>query len=156
MSTNTKGAELERKAMTLLMGWGYLVHRTVRTPIIKYTPGQPPRIIGSHNNDVFGAFDLIATRPDGMAFIQVTDTSNVAARRDKVEPVAKHLPKAVSVEVWGWVGGRKRRHKTTGAWIRRQYFRIFKWTGSGWRDETGAAAGWVDGPPPLDAVAEAL
>lgn len=121
---------------------GYLVHRTVRTPII----GPGGRVVGSHANDVFGVFDLLAVSPRHLRCVQVTTTGEIRRRMRKVETVLKHFPRAlaISIEVWGWVGGGKRRDKRTGAWVRRQYFRTYAWIGGEWLEQTPADAGRID------------
>jgi len=146
MSANSKGALLERQAKELLESEGYLVHRTIRTPIVKWLGGAT-KVIGSHNNDVFGVFDLIAGQRNlGFRFIQVTTVENVSARRHKVEEVAKRLPdiSGVTYEVWGWVAGRRRRHATTGEFLRRQYFQTHTFVMDEWIDTTPDNAGRID------------
>jgi hypothetical protein len=148
MSSNAKGALLERKAKELLEAEDYLVHRTIRTPIVKWLAGSM-KVIGSHNNDVFGVFDLVGVSTKrGLRFIQVTTLENMAPRRHKVEPVARLFPpsQAIHIEVWGWVGGGKRRNKNTGEFMRRQYFRTneWRWLTGEWEDTTPESAGRID------------
>lgn len=148
-NTSTKGTALELKAMRGLQAAGYLVHRTVRNPIFSPTKGY----VGSHNNDVFGAFDLVATHPLlGMRFIQVTTVEHIPDHQRKVEAVAPMFPTTVNVEVWGWVGGARRldqRFKDRRVFLRRQYFRLTVcWRGAQglvWMDETPELDGWIDG-----------
>lgn len=145
MSASSKGSEIERRAKALLESQGYVVHRTIRTPIVKW---GTTKILGSHNNDVFGVYDLVArhTRTGSCRFIQVTDSHNFGARQKKVERFCDPIPKVLNVsdEVWGWVGGRKRRSKQTGKFLRRQYFRRSRWSGTGWEDVTPPEDGWID------------
>jgi len=143
MNTSTKGCAIERKAKELLVSEGYLVHRTVRTPFA--VPGKG--CMASHNNDVFGVFDLVATCPDDMMFIQVTTVGEINRRMAKVEPVAEHFPSSVIVEVWGWVGGRKRydkRYKDRKIFCRRQYYKRMRLALGGWYDVTPEDDGWQD------------
>jgi len=34
-------------------------------------------------------------------------------------------PQHDAVEIWRWVGGQRRKNKTTGAWLARQYFQVY-------------------------------
>lgn len=147
-----KGTRLERQALEELEKDGWRVHRTVRNPIFSPQKG----FVGSHNNDVFGAFDLVAAKRDApLAFIQVTVGDAVGARQAKVETVADSFPdEHCRVEVWGWVGGAKRLNKNftrERRYIRRQYWRRLLWRnyvpdefGPGWVDLTNPNAGWED------------
>lgn len=143
MSNNRKGSKIEAAAKRLLEQRGYLVHRTVRTPT--FVAGR----FLSHNNDVFGAFDLVAVHPDEpVLFVQVTVADQMSARRKKVEQVADDFPVALHclVEVWGWVGGAKRAAKRPTSkhpFERRQFFKVSRWGGE-WADRTPEDAGWID------------
>lgn len=139
-----KGTEIELKAKKKLEAEGWLVHRTIRNPIL--VPGKG--LVGSHNNDVFGVFDLIAAKADqALKLIQVTTSGEVRKRQKKVETVVDSMPDTVDVEVWGWVGGRKRidsRYKHEKIFVRRQYFRMFQWIWPDWEDVTDPEAGKID------------
>ena len=146
MSTSSKGAALERKAMLELEADGYLVHRTVRTPVM-----AGGKVIGSHNNDVFGVFDLVAMSEQmGILFVQVTTAANMSERRKKVETIASYFPPSilVMVEVWGWMGGGRKLDKrfSDKRYVRRQYWKRSRWcTGpKSWKDVTRPCDGWVD------------
>jgi hypothetical protein len=145
MSSSTKGAGLERKAKELLESQGYLVHRTVRTPIMR-----GGKVIGSHNNDVFGVFDLLAMRGGWwLTMVQVTTATNIAARAAKVAAISDYFPIDVDIEVWGWVGGAKRidkRFTKEKRYVRRQYWRVLRWdpASKGWEDITNPDDGWED------------
>ena len=148
MSNASKGTAIEKRAKDVLEGDGWLVHRTVRTPIVLWKGGNP-KVVGSHANDIFGAFDLAAVMPDKVIrFIQVTTSDMVGARQKKVFTVASRFPAAhASLEVWGWVGGAKRINRNftrEKVFIRRQYFRKMQWSILGWRDITDPFAGWID------------
>jgi hypothetical protein len=162
VGTNRKGAELERRAIAILQAQGYLVHRTVRTPFV--IGGGFHR---SHNNDIFGCFDLLAIRQTsalhhparGMRCIQVTDITHVAKRQKKVAstvgdwfPTCMDYPRRVRLdlfvtrEVWGWVGGRRGAKTKRGKAVKRaQCFRVTRWDAAlcAWVDEQDASA------PPL-------
>ena len=101
MSTSSKGAELERKAIAILEADGYLVHRAVRTPY------QRNGVWRCNSNDVFGVADLVALkRGEPVLFVQVGTPTNRAAKRKKAEPVARHADSdAACFEVWSWHGG---------------------------------------------------
>lgn len=158
VNTAKKGTGIEAKAKEHLEKQGYLVHRTVRNPIFAPNKG----FVGSHNNDVFGVFDLVAAHPERpLKLVQVTVGSEVAARINKVNTVVERFPDSVEIEVWGWVGGGKRldrRFKTKKVFIRRQFFKKIRWCcyvdeefGSSWIDMTPKEDGWIDGSPPEDA-----
>jgi hypothetical protein len=123
LSNSSKGAELERKAKQALEATRFRVHRTIRTP---FAVGGGR--MASHNNDVFGVFDLIATRADRMVYVQVTVLEGMSARRTKAESVAGDVPNChcISVEIWGWIGGRVRAKEPRGAHPA-QCFRVSRW-----------------------------
>jgi len=155
MGKSQKGTEIERKAKDALEASGYLVHRTVRTPIVRWVNGQA-KVMGSHNNDVFGVFDLLATSPAELRCIQVTVEDGVSTRKKKIRAVADRFPGfPVSVEVWGWVGGTRRLDRSDSPYrfTRRQYFRTWRWSGDGWEETTDPRAGWVDDPADADYAA---
>lgn len=161
VNTAKKGTNIEARAKEHLEKAGYLVHRTVRNPIFSPKTGS---FVGSHNNDVFSVFDLVAAHPNRpVKFVQVTVVSEVAARINKVNTVVENFPFTVELEVWGWVGGAKRldrRYKNKKVFIRRQFFKKIRWCsyspeefGPGWVDQTLPMDGWIDGPPPIEKVA---
>lgn len=141
MSNASKGAALEREAVRILEALGFLVHRTIRTPILR-----GGMIRGSHSNDVFNAFDIVAMKkqpcaePDGrcddacraelgpLLMVQVTTKEMMRARERKVlAAVGAHVSvEHVDVEVWGFVGGQR----TKGG----QRFRRTLWNGLEWAD----------------------
>jgi len=125
MSNSSKGTRIEATARDHLVRNGYVVHRAVRTPVV-----VRGRLVSSNANDIFGVFDLLATRPDtperagDIRFVQVTVISQVAARRTKVATVLPFFPAdCVSIEVWGWVEGR-RSLKNPNA----QTFGVWRWS----------------------------
>lgn len=153
-NTSTKGGSIELHAKKTLEAAGYLAIKSERSPVVQWiynkTLGkQEQKILGSRSNDFFNAFDLIAVRRDrNTRYIQVTDTNNFGARQKKVELVARCFPPTDHLEVWGWVGGRKRidkRYKGEKRYIRRQYFRKVIWRNGGWVDVTPPTAGYIDG-----------
>ncbi len=159
MSNASKGTAIERRAKEALEADGFLVHRTIRSPILNWKGGQP-RVVGSHANDIFGAFDLIAVDTGSIRFIQVTTgDGHMGHRQRKVEEIAEQFPAGqCSLEVWGWVGGAKRinrNFKHEKVFIRRQYFKVTEWSVFRvWWDVTDPFAGWIDGylPPELREV----
>lgn len=157
VNTAAKGAGIEAQAKAELERLGYEVHRTVRNPIFSPQKGY----VGSHNNDVFGVFDLVATHPDlDQRYVQVTVGTEVQRRMDKVQPIALKFPTRamelglLTAEVWGWVGGAKRldgRFKSERRFIRRQFWHRFVWRvcledtfEPGWQNVTDPNAGWAD------------
>lgn len=122
--TVSKGNRLQVMARKLLEAEGYLVHTAVRS-----AQRRGPIWI-SQTTDVFNAFDLIATRmdpPRPLRFVQVTTSKSVSERIKKVDPVPVS-PAVASVEVWAYVGGRKRldrRYKDRKLWLPRNYFQVY-------------------------------
>lgn len=152
INSSRKGTSIEAMAKDVLKEEGYRVHRTVRTPFM--VPGK--NVMASHNNDVFGVFDLVAANPKRpVRFVQVTVSEHVADRMAKVSTVVEDFPPAhTEVEVWGWVGGAKRRDnrfKDKKVFVRRQFFKRFRWQlvpddfGYAWVDVTPQRDGWIDG-----------
>lgn len=133
--TVSKGNRLQNLARKALEREGYTVHVAVRTS------QRRGGIWMSQSNDIFNAFDIIAVREDRprpLRFIQVTTADHVSARIKKVEGVPIPLAQA-SVEVWGYVGGRKRldrRFKTERVWLPRNYFQVYS-KQEGWRPLEG-------------------
>lgn len=126
--TYRKGNELQRKAAHVLEDEGYMVHVTVRT---SYNRGGR---WFSQSNDVFNAFDILASKiGEPVRWIQVTTISNVSQRIKKVVAVPLD-PEHNSVEVWGWKGGSPRKHKVTGEWLPRQYFQVY-YANKEWRPD---------------------
>src|SRR5207245_9422308 len=65
--------------------------------------------------------------PQPLRFVQVTTASHVSERIQNVYPVQIN-PGLASVEIWAYVGGRKRldrRYKTRRMWLPRNYFQIY-------------------------------
>lgn len=169
-NTSNKGGTVERAARALLESKGYLVDKTTRSPIVRWLPNSETgkmeqKILGSHANDFFGAFDLIAVHPSkGIRFIQVTTTGHVGERKAKCELVIRRFPSSVFCEVWGWVGGARRIDKRPTVvtpdnpagrrYLRRMYWRRFVWRRDQWIDATNPLDGWIDGwvPPQVRAV----
>lgn len=104
MSTSTKGAAIERKAIAILERQGFLVHRAIRTPFTR-APGR----FGSNSNDVFGVADIVALKAgEPVRFVQCTVPAHRSAKRKKLEPVARRSdPETASFEVWSFTGGRR-------------------------------------------------
>jgi hypothetical protein len=119
-----KGNRLQVIARKILESDGYIVHTAVRS-----VQKRGPLWI-SQTTDIFNAFDLIATRidpPRCLRFVQVTTAASVSERIKKVDPVPIN-PSIASVEIWAYVGGRKRhdrRYKDRKVWLPRNYFQIY-------------------------------
>lgn len=144
MNTSKKGSQIERWAKEILEAQGYVVHRTVRTPVIL----GKGRGYGSQANDVHGCFDLIARRSDGLRHIQTTVADKVAAKqRDVCKTIGTAWPviaftspgrfpeqpgvalwSTITQEVWGWYGGRRSPD------ARAQCFRVTRWDGQAWEE----------------------
>src|SRR3989441_8570915 len=139
---------------------GYVVHTAVRN-VQKLGP-----IWISQSTDIFNAFDLIATRIDRqqpLRFVQVTTASHVSERIRKVDPVPIN-PGLASVEIWAYVGGRKRldrRYKNRRVWLPRNYFQIYL-KDRNWEpdrrdrvsvgDDQPEGGGWTEGNPAEELV----
>lgn len=124
MSTSSKGAEIERKAIAVLKRLGYRqIHRAIRTPVAR------GGFVFSNSNDVFGVFDIIAARPDApLLCVQVTTKEKMRVRERKVAPVAADFPlKHTVIQVWGWVGGRRGSRDRKGTIVSAQGFRVTQW-----------------------------
>jgi hypothetical protein len=119
VNTSSKGTQVELAAIKVLESEGYRVHRCVRTG----TKRGPLWI--SQSNDVFGCIDLVAKKVGQRTrWIQVTADSGIGRKRKEMDEVPWD-PQHDSVEIWRWVGGASRRHKSTGAWLERQYFQVY-------------------------------
>jgi hypothetical protein len=120
VNTSSKGTAIELAAIKVLEAEGYKVHRCVRTGV-KRGP-----FYFSQSNDVFGCIDLVAKRKgERTRWIQVTADSGVGRKKKDIEEVPWD-PVFDSVEIWRWVGGASRKHKTTGAFLERQYFQVYR------------------------------
>lgn len=119
VNTSAKGTAIELAAIKILEAEGYKVHRCVRTGV-----RRGPLYI-SQSNDVFGCIDLVAKkRGTRTRWIQVTAHSGIGQKKKDLDEVP--WDRAFdSVEIWRWVGGNNRKHKTTGALIERQYFQVY-------------------------------
>lgn len=119
VNTSAKGTAIELAAIKILEAEGYKVHRCVRTGV-----KRGPLYI-SQSNDVFGCIDLVAKkRGTRTRWIQVTADSGIGRKKKDLDEVPWD-PVFDSVEIWRWVGGANRKHKTTGAFLERQYFQLY-------------------------------
>jgi hypothetical protein len=119
VNTSSKGTKIELIAIKVLEAEGYTVHRCVRTGV-----KRGPHYF-SQSNDVFGCIDLVAKkRGERTRWIQVTADGGIGKKKADLAEVPWD-PLFDSVEIWRWVGGRQRRHKTTGATLERQYFQVY-------------------------------
>ena len=119
VNTSAKGTAIELAAIKLLEAEGYKVHRCVRTGV-KRGP-----FYFSQSNDVFGCIDLVAKRFGSRTrWIQVTAHSGIGQKKKDLDEVPWD-PKHDSVEIWRWVGGQNRKHKSTGVFLERQYFQVY-------------------------------
>jgi len=162
--TVTKGNRLQVMARKELEKQGYVVHTAVRS-----VQRRGPIWI-SQSTDIFNAFDLIATRidpPQPLRFVQVTTISHVSERIRKVDPVPINSGLA-SVEIWAYVGGRRRldrRYKNRRMWLPRNYFQIYlkdrNWEPDR-RDRVAVGEGglggetWTEGNPTEDLVSAVI
>jgi hypothetical protein len=119
VNRSAKGTAIELAALKLLEAEGYKVHRCVRTGV-KRGP-----FYYSQSNDVFGCIDLVAKKKgERTRWIQVTAHSGIGKKKADLAEVPWD-PLYDSVEIWRWVGGGTRKHKTTGEWLARQYFQVY-------------------------------
>lgn len=126
MSTASKGASLEREAMTILESLGWTVYRAGKVVMrLRPEPGKPPRML-TKQHDILGAFDLIAVKPDQpILFVQVSVKAAGWDKRAQVKPILPKLPQEhCDAEIWLWVGGRRE----SGG----QRFRVQRWNGLEW------------------------
>lgn len=120
VNTSQKGAAIELTAIKILEAEGYKVHRCVRTG----TKRGPLWI--SQSNDVFGCIDLVAKRlGERTRWIQVTADSGIGRKKKELLEVPWD-PNFDRVEIWRWVGGGARKHKSTGVLLDRQYFQVYR------------------------------
>lgn len=120
VNTSSKGTAIELAAIKVLEAEGYKVHRCVRTGV-KRGP-----FWFSQSNDVFGCIDLVAKkRGERTRWIQVTAHGGIGQKKKDIGEVPWD-PVHDSVEIWRWVGGASRKHKTTGAFLERQYFQVYR------------------------------
>jgi hypothetical protein len=120
VNTSSKGAAIELAAIKLLSAEGYKVHRCVRTGA-----KRGPFWV-SQSNDVFGCIDLVAKKlGERTRWIQVTADSGIGRKKQDLLEVPWD-PQHDSVEIWRWVGGNTRKHKTTGELLERQYFQLYR------------------------------
>ena len=117
--TSKKGQEVELLAIKLLEAEGYKVHRCIRTGA-----KRGPFWV-SQSNDVFGCIDLVGKKKgERTRWLQVTADSGIGRKKKEIFEVPWD-PLFDSVEIWRWVGGRKRKHKVTGAALDAQYFQVY-------------------------------
>jgi hypothetical protein len=119
VNTAAKGQKIELMAIKLLEAEGYVVHRCIRTGT------KRGNLWISQSNDVFGCIDLVAKKEgERTRWIQVTADSGIGRKKQDLAKVPWD-PLFDSVEIWRWVGGASRKHKTTGAPLERQYFQVY-------------------------------
>jgi len=90
-----KEALIRKKALEILESEGYTC--------------WVPRKVKYWETDIFGVFDIVATR-EHLRFIQITTLSNISARRKKVRGFLDKLNVSFSgvSEVWGYDSKHKR------------------------------------------------
>lgn len=119
MNRSAKGTAIELRAIRLLQAEGYTIHRCVRTGV------KRGGLYISQSNDIFGCIDLVAKkRGERTRWIQVTAHSGIGKKKEDLAKVPWD-PIHDSVEIWRWVGGNARKHKTSGEWLDRQYFQLY-------------------------------
>ncbi len=120
VNTSAKGTAIELQAIKMLQAEGYVVHRCVRTGV------RRGGMYFSQSNDVFGCIDLIAKKlGQRTRWIQVTADSGIGRKKEDLAEIPWD-PLFDEVEIWRWVGGARRKHKITGAWLDRQYFQVYR------------------------------
>jgi len=118
-NSSKKGQQVELLAIKLLEAEGYKVHRCIRTGA-----KRGPFWV-SQSNDVFGCIDLVGKKKgERTRWLQVTAHSGIGQKKKEIYEVPWD-PLFDSVEIWRWVGGRKRKHKLTGADLDAQYFQVY-------------------------------
>ena len=60
-----------------------------------------------------------------VANTSVTAHSGIGKKKEDLDEVPWD-PLFDEVEIWRWVGGQRRKHKTTGEWLDRQYFQVYR------------------------------
>ncbi|MGB0651845.1 MAG: hypothetical protein ACPGQL_01475 [Thermoplasmatota archaeon] len=120
VNTSAKGTAIELSAIKLLEEQGYKVHRCVRTGV------KRGNRYFAQSNDVFGCIDLVAKKMGQRTlWIQVTADSGIGRKKNDLAEVPWD-PLFDQVEIWRWVGGAARKHKTTGEQLQRQYFQLYR------------------------------
>jgi hypothetical protein len=65
----------------------------------------PPHSHG-RERDIFGVFDALVMRPEGILFLQFTSKAHITDREKKISAFFKakkvRLPPGTAAEVWGW------------------------------------------------------
>jgi hypothetical protein len=119
-NTSAKGATVELTAIKMLEADDYKVHRCVRTGV------KRGAMYISQSNDIFGCIDLVAKKQGQRTrWIQVTADGGIGRKKTDLAEVPWD-PLFDDVEIWRWVGGRARKHKTTGEMLDRQYFQVYR------------------------------
>ena len=93
------GTYLEKKGEAMLNDQGWLVHRTKNSKPIE----RGGHWISTSDNDILGAFDLLAIHPEHMTrLIQSTVYSHMSERKKKVDDRIPFSPCNTYLEVWAW------------------------------------------------------
>ena len=100
MDYRAAGARFVKKVEDHYRSLGYAVQRAGRT--LKRFPKGGRWIVLTQQEDLFGAFDLIATHQEGIHFAQVTigTGARISDRKKKVEAAAELFPPYVFMELW--------------------------------------------------------
>lgn len=95
-----KGTAKQRELANLLIGHGWKVHVTRRTPrIIGRLPnGQPKWISG--RNDIYGCVDIVAAKDGVCLWLDVTHESDRWKAEAEMAPLAPHLPGLLGVATY--------------------------------------------------------
>lgn len=104
-SRREKGNRLQNIVASYLQKKGYSVHNQKSIAKKIYTPKGEIWI--SWRNDIWGAFDILASNERELRFIQVTSDSNLESKVNKIKQV-KIPYNVVSVEIW--------QYKDKGKW----------------------------------------
>jgi len=84
-----KEREIRKKAIKELKELGYICW-------------YPPKVRWKKEGDIFGVFDLVATKENIIRFIQLTTTPNLSARRKKIQNWMRENKIKWSAEVWAY------------------------------------------------------
>lgn len=110
ISTTSKGNKYQREVANYLISKDIKVHVTVRTPV-----WRGGFVRGSHSNDVFNVFDIIAYQRNGFVrFIQVTSHPHSSEKRNKIDVEFGGFELRNNIfEVWG-----RKPNKIYSMWVK--------------------------------------
>lgn len=101
MNYRAAGARFQKKVEDYYKARGYAVQRAGK--VVKRFPKAGKWVTITAQEDMFGAFDLMAVHPqNGIHMIQATmgGPSAISSRRNKVDGISELFPSSVFLELW--------------------------------------------------------